>query len=422
MKLEITDVYLRGLKPPEDGRIELRDTRVAGLVLRVMPSGVATWSVRTRTKDGKQTRPKLGTWPALSIKQARDAAMRALSGIQTGADSISEKRAVRAARKAQAEQRTVAERLVDWQAGRVTAASNPWSERYAAEVARVVKREIEPRLGKKHLGETTREDWTKLVAAKRKAAPAMASLLYRIVSSFLGHAEAEGWIATPMLPRKGAARLAPMPASRERVLTDAELAAVWRAAEREAPKLRAFVRLAILTGAREKEVADISVAEVDLDAARWAIPGERTKSRSGYVVPLSPLALDELRNVWPVEDAPPGSRLLGRSARAGFTGFSRLKSRIDVAITAQREADGIEPAALSGWRWHDLRRTCRTGMTRLGVMRDHAEAAINHLSGRSSLERTYDRHDYADEIIAALTTWQGHVAKLLQPPGKNGSQ
>jgi hypothetical protein len=52
-------------------------------------------------------------------------------------------------------------------------------------------------------------------------------------------------------------------------------------------------------------------------------------------------------------------------------------------------------------------------MTRLGVPRDHAEAAINHLSGRSKLERTYDRHDYSAEIVAALSRWQAHVAALV---------
>jgi hypothetical protein len=51
-------------------------------------------------------------------------------------------------------------------------------------------------------------------------------------------------------------------------------------------------------------------------------------------------------------------------------------------------------------------------MTRLGVPRDHAEAAINHVSDRTALERTYDRHDYAPEVIAALEKWQAHVALL----------
>jgi hypothetical protein len=85
----------------------------------------------------------------------------------------------------------------------------------------------------------------------------------------------------------------------------------------------------------------------------------------------------------------------------GLRGFSKLKTRLD---------------ALSGvkaWRWHDLRRTARTGMTRLGVPREHAEAAINHVSGRSALERTYDRHDYAAEAAAALARWQAHVAGLV---------
>ncbi|MBD0272617.1 MAG: hypothetical protein ICV73_11900 [Acetobacteraceae bacterium] len=54
-------------------------------------------------------------------------------------------------------------------------------------------------------------------------------------------------------------------------------------------------------------------------------------------------------------------------------------------------------------------------MTRIGVPRDHAEAAINHVSGRSALERTYDRHDYAAEVVAALTGWQAHVAELVVP-------
>ena len=68
---------------------------------------------------------------------------------------------------------------------------------------------------------------------------------------------------------------------------------------------------------------------------------------------------------------------------------------------------------MSGWRWHDLRRSARTGMTRLGVSRDHAEAALNHVSGRTALERTYDRHDFAPEVIASLSRWQAHVASLV---------
>ena len=401
MRRDLSDAWLRALKPPISGRLELRDARVMGLVLRITSTGVATWSVRTRTRDGKQTRPALGTWPAMGIAEARRAALAALAAVQSGADPVADRRKERQARRASLQEATVTTRLAEWQADRISNPVNPWSDRYAAEVERAAAHDILPRLGARKLVDTTRADWTGLVAAKRKAAPAMAASLYRLASAFLTHAEASGWIEHNPLPRRGAGTLAAPPAPRERVLTDAEVLAVWKAADREPPKLRAFVRLLILTAAREAEVAQIAAGELDLAAARWTIPAERAKNGRAYTVPLCPLALAEVRTVWPNATPGPGVRLLGRSGASGFTGFSRLKERIDAASGVQ------------AWRWHDLRRTARTGMARLGISGEHAEAAINHVSFRSKLVRTYDRHDYAAEVIAALGAWQSNVAQLV---------
>lgn len=419
MKRDLNDAWLRTVKPPADGRLEMRDSRVAGLVLRMTAAGAATWSVRTRTKDGKQTRPKLGAYPAMGIADARRAAKAALAGIQAGGDPIEDKRQARDARRNRLAEATVAERLTEWQATRQASLERPWSARYAVEVARIGEREVFPRLGNRALVETTRADWTGLVAAKRKTAPAMAAALYRVVSSFLNHAEAEGWLSLPLLPRKGAARLAPMPVARLRVLTDAELAEVWQATEGENAKARSFIRLLILTAARQMEVADLATGEVDRAAGLWRLPRARAKNGTGYTLPLGPLALGEVAAVWPAHDAEAGAnwRFFGKVAGNGFRGFSKLKTRMDATIAANRAmaaaAAGEQPKPMPGWRWHDLRRTARTGMTRLGVPRDHAEAAINHVSGRSALERTYDRHDYAAEIASALTRWQPHVAALV---------
>ena len=225
------------------------------------------------------------------------------------------------------------------------------------------------------------------------------------MSAFLGYAEAQGWIEVPLLPRKGAATLAPSGAPRERVLADAEICALWAITDREAPRLRAFVRLMILTAAREFEVAGMAAGEVDLAAGRWALPAGRTKSRRGYIVPLCKLAVVELRAVWPIEAPPAKWKLLGRTGRSPFVGFSRLKGRIDAA------------SGFDNWCWHDLRRTARTGMAKLGVPRDHAEAAINHVSAQSAIERTYNRHPYDGGIIDALSRWQLHVAGLVRGSG-----
>jgi integrase len=405
MKQELTDGGLRAIRPPASGRLELRDSKVPGLVLRVTPAGVMSWSVRTRTRDGKQTRPKLGTYPGLSLKDARKAANNVLAAVQGGGDPVAEKQAAREARKAREAEATVADRLAEWQAARTNDPANPWSQRHAAEIERLINYDVPAKLAAKPLTGTTRADWTKLVSQKRKVAPAAASNLYRALSAFLNYAEASGWISAPLLPRKGAAMLAPAVASRERVLSDDELGRVWKAANREAPKPRAFVRLLILTAARESEVAGIAIGEIDFVAGRWTIPAHRAKNKQALTLPLCGLAMSELRSVWPTEKRGPGWRLLGRSGTAPFSGFSGLKDRVDTA------------AGVDDWRWHDLRRTARTGMTRLGVSRDHAEAAINHVSGRTALERTYDRHGYADEVIAALGAWQGHVVTLVKGIG-----
>jgi len=45
MRRELTDVFIRSLPPPANGRVEIWDSRVSGLVLRITPTGAATWSV-----------------------------------------------------------------------------------------------------------------------------------------------------------------------------------------------------------------------------------------------------------------------------------------------------------------------------------------------------------------------------------------
>jgi integrase len=403
MRRELNDAMLRALRPPVTGRLELWDTRVAGLVLRITVSGTASWSVRARTRDGKRTRPTLGGWPEVGIAAARKRARATLADIQGGADPVVAKRDARADRVARAAQPTVADRLAEWRSAKETDKGRPWSNRYASEVRRLVGKEIIPRIGRLPLVATTRADWTRLVASKRRTAPALASLLYRVASAFLGHAEAHGWISAPLLPRKGLASLAPPASPRERVLTDEDLRNIWLATDKANPKPRAFVRLLILTASREMEAADIAIGEIDVIVGTWTIPAARAKNRRAITVPLHKLAMAELLPLWPEhgEVAGPGWRLLGDIAGSGVRGFSKLKTSID------------KHSGVSGWRWHDLRRTARTGLARLGVPPEHAEAALNHISGRSSLQRTYDKHNFADEIISALGRWQAHVASLV---------
>ena len=70
---------------------------------------------------------------------------------------------------------------------------------------------------------------------------------------------------------------------------------------------------------------------------------------------------------------------------------------------------------LAPWRIHDLRRTCATGLQRLGVRLEVTEAILNHVSGsRSGVAGVYQRHDFAAEKRTALNMWAEHVLALLE--------
>ena len=150
---------------------------------------------------------------------------------------------------------------------------------------------------------------------------------------------------------------------------------------------------------------------MDLAAGRWHLPAVRTKNGRALTLPLGNLARAELRAVWPMDNPSESHCLLGRFPAAPMAGFSKLKTRLHARMGALAERAGLPAPA--PWRFHDLRRTARSGMARLGVPNDHAEAALNHISGRPALARIYDQHDYQREAIAALTTWQAFVAGLV---------
>ena len=395
MARELTEALLDGLQAPAIGRLEILDSRVEGLMLRVTANDVRTWTVRGRLPDGTRKRVTLGKYPELSISKARRAARQALGDIERGIDHTVEKRVAREARRMAV---TVEQRLAEWQAVKQGA----WSPRYAAEVKRLIDKVIRPSLGTKVLTEVTRAQWTGLASRLRERTPGTASWVWSTISSFLNHCEAAGWTETNPLPRRGRNHIAPHPVRRERVLSDDELKRVWHAAaELSSEKSRAFVRLMILSAGREREVADIAVDEINLITGQWLLAGNRTKNGVPRVVPLHPLMLAELTAILPAERVGHHYKLLGHIKGSGFSGFSKLKIRID------------ELSGVAGWVWHDLRRSCRTTLAKLGVNDRHAEAALGHVSDRSMLQRTYDVHSYLDEGAGALTVWQDHVTALL---------
>jgi integrase len=207
------------------------------------------------------------------------------------------------------------------------------------------------------------------------------------------------------------------PRSRERTLTDSELAEVWTSLGND--DYGRIVKLLILTGQRRDEVGGMRWSELDSSNKVWTLPGARTKNHREHAIPMADLAMSEL----PLRD---DSReyLFGGGPRRkdeenrGFSGWSKSKAKLDARMLARRQlmagAD-VTIAPLPDWWLHDLRRTAATVMAdRLGVLPHIVEAILNHVSGhRAGVAGVYNHARYESEMRAALTARAEHVDRVV---------
>ena len=202
---------------------------------------------------------------------------------------------------------------------------------------------------------------------------------------------------------------------RERRLTDAELAILWRALDGLSDQAAFAIRLLILTGRRTEEVTGLPWSELDLDAGVWALPGERNKSARPWEFPLATPVLAMLRERWEVQGRPTvghvlrGKRTRGREPTPTPAIVARCKVILD---GAHREE--AAPVLATPWQIRDLRRTARTGWGRLGVQPHVAELMLGHTM--KGLTAVYDVGGYLPEMRAGFELWASHVLALVGDP------
>ena len=185
--------------------------------------------------------------------------------------------------------------------------------------------------------------------------------------------------------------------SRDRVLTDNELAAIVVAARKMPWPYGGIVEFLALTGQRREEVVQASPVEIDPEARTWCIAAHRTKNCKAHIVHLSEPA-------WAVISG----HLTGRYIFPTSTGH-----HFQAYSTSKRALD--ELSSTTGWRLHDLRRTIVSGMARMGIPPHVADKILNHQSGTiSGVAAVYQRHDFLAERKDALDRWGAHVTELVR--------
>jgi integrase len=389
MRLTVKNV--EAVRPGADRR-EIPDSHMPGLYLIVQPSGARSWAVRYR-HHGQSRKHTLGSYPAVDLKTARVLASKALRTVAEGRDPGREKTLARAAKA------DSVDRIVDNFLERHVRRSN--RPRTAQETERLLRQHVLPRWRGRMIHEITRRDVLDILdRVVDGGAPIAANRVLAAVRKFF-----KWCIARDVIAASPCAGVNPPTAerARDRVLFDDELRLVWQAADKLGGTFGPLVKLLALTGQRRDEVARMRWEEIDIENRLWTLPAERTKNNQPHEVPLSKAALAILERVPRTKESPFVFTTNGGASPA--SGYSKNKRRLDALL----------PAGMPSWRLHDLRRTCASGMARLGVNLPVIEKVLNHASGSfAGIVGVYQRHSFADEKRAALEAWGNFVAALIE--------
>jgi integrase len=363
------------------------DAGYPGFGLKVTPKGRKVFIVLYRTggAGSKLRKYTIGPYGRVTLHQARVAAQKVFAAKLEGRDPAAEKR--------EAKRRVVADRVEDLLETFIVQRLS--QNRSGGEISRLLRREVGKPWAGRSIHEVSKRDVVEVVTAiEQRGAPVAANKALKAIKTFLR------WCVGRAVLDQSPAEGVPLPSkevARDRVLDDNELAQVILAARKIAGPYGGIVELLTLTGQRREEVARLQWEEVDLARQLWTLPKSRTKNAKAHLVHLSEQSMAVLTHA--DHRGPYVFSLLGTKP---FPGFSRAKRRLD------------QLSGVTGWRLHDLRRTCVSGMARLGIAPHVADKILNHLSGTiSGVAAVYQRHEFLAERREALERWGTHVAHIV---------
>lgn len=367
---------------------------VPGLILRVTAKGQRTWALRAkRPGHPNKSRFNLGDYREMTITEARHAALAFKAKLREGDDPLAERAAKKVAAKAARMDR------VEDLAREFIAHCNE-KNRTANEQAAQINADVLPYWKGRNIKSITRRDVRDILERKKKTAPIAANRLLALVRRFFSWAVERDLIEAN--PAKGIKPLT-KETSRDRVLSDAELRALWDASAGAGAPFGAIMQLLMLTAQRRSEVAGMRWSEADLDKAEWVIPASRSKNGVENRVPLTETAAAIISQQPKVD----GSDFVFPSGRNPKTrhvsGYGKAKKRID------------QISGVSEWRFHDLRRTAASGMARLGIAPHVVEKILNHVTGTlGGVAGVYNRFGYDAEKRLALQAYENAILGIVR--------
>jgi integrase len=428
----MTDVAVQRLKALAGERVEYFDQAIGGgLCLRVgqassrAKDGRRSWCYYYR-HNGKLVRLTLGSYPEMTLAEARMEASRAHALKKQGINPAATKAKAKAEARAAAREPDTINSLMDLFVKRALEGKKR-APKYVAGIRRNFDNHVLTRWEGRNVHAIKRRDVIELlddikdhgsnvrrrgqrkhipggpIAANRTLAALRALFNFAIRRDILESSPAT------LIERPGEET------QRDRVLSGEELRVIWQAAEIMPYPFGPDFKMTIITGQRRSEVACMRWCDIDWQEMTWTLSAEQTKNGRVHVVPLAPLAV-ELLNSLPRASAR-GSDSKLESSPYVFTadglrpvcGFGRAKMRLDNNITRIKGGE-----ALTRWTIHDLRRSAATHMGRLGTSEFIVGKVLNHApSGITG--RHYALYQYLPEKRHALEIWASYLQDLINP-------
>lgn len=402
----------------------LWDAGLSGFGVRVTPKGVKSYvfQFRLATSAANARRMTIGKCSEMAPNQARGLAMERALLVRQSIDPLDAK-----AEKAKA---VVLKRQSD-----KSLAFDSYCDRYlelrvkpeglasAHNIEAVFRLHSIPHLKQKPLLEIKRQDVVGLLDRIPNESIALKRSTYAILNKMFNWAKSRDDIAEN--PMEGM-RPPPPPASRDRVLSDNELALALKAAMKMDAPFGPLIRLLFATGQRRDECAALNWSELNKSEALWTLPAARSKNGKANIIPLNHQALAVLDQMASIQaedgqDWPSCGFVFTTTGTTPVSGYSRAKKRLDgmmQQIELQKADCGVQHTSelsLKPWRLHDARRTLATGLQRLGVRFEVTEAILNHTGqAKSGVAAVYQRYGWAAEKRAALDAWADHCGRILE--------
>jgi integrase len=391
LRRQLSEGGVAKLKAPAASHVDYFDTLLPGLILRAGYGGAKTWLVRhylkRRTKAGKKvsvpTTHKIGRYPVLKVKEARDRARLFL------ADPIKA--------KTEADHGSFREVAANFIKRHVEAAGL----RTRDQIEETLDNLIYPQWADRPFRDIKRGDVAELLDSiqddhsARQADKALA-VIRKMMNWYTTR---NGDYSSPIV--RGMGRYSTAEHKRKRILADDEIRMLWSACA-DAGTYGALLKVLLLTGQRKDKVATMRWA--DVHGAVWVIQTATREKSNAEVLRLPPMVMD-------IINARP--RIAGNpyifAGRAGpYNGFSVDKKNLDKKLV------------IPHWVNHDLRRTAKTLMVRSGIRPDISERVLGHAI--VGVEGIYDQYDYSDEKADALIRLAARVEMIINPPPDNVKQ